>query len=376
MKIMLVTEAFGPKGFGVGQVISRLIKLYHENGIALKILSPVVEDSENLLTAQEFVGVPYREKKSLWHPSQRKFFRTEMETFRPDLIHVHGLFTFIQRSAVQAAIDANIPVLISPHGMLAPWLWRQHNNGYALIKKIYWKSWMKPVLQEADCFHAITKIEAGCIQHEFPNSSQVLIPNAIDLDQTEVFSENQAQEKNFVFLGRLHPIKGVDLLIRAFQQARLENDWRLVIAGPDFSLAYGQELRQLVKALGLAGRVDFIGPVYGKEKYALLAKAWTVVVPSYSEVVALVNLEAAAVQTPTITTTGTGLHDWAESGGFLIDATVESLTQALKNVASWTLTERQSRGAQARAFVQARYSWQAIGPRWANVYQQIAQRNF
>ncbi len=375
MKIILVTEAFGSKGYGVSQVLSRLINLYREYNIALKILSPIIEDKENLLKTWEFAVMPSKGKKILWQPFQRKFFRTEIETFHPDLVHVHGIFTFIQRSAIQAAIDAHIPVLLSPHGMLTPWLWQQHGSGYALIKRIYWNSLMKPVLQRVDCFHAITKNEAACIQYEFPSASQVLIPNAIDLNQIVALSDTELPNKTFVFLGRLHPIKGVELLIHAFQKVRLESDWRLVIAGPNFSPTYGQQLRQLTDELNLTDRVDFVGPIYGDEKYALLAKAWAVVVPSYSEVIALVNLEAAAMQTPTITTVGTGLHDWAESGGLLIDADLDELTQALERSAAWTLEERRARGAQARAFVQERYSWQAIGTRWINAYRQIACGN-
>ncbi len=140
---------------------------------------------------------------------------------------------------------------------------------------------------------------------------------------TSTICENQKPEKLIVFLGRLHPKKGVDLLIEAFKQAEFEYDWQLVIAGPDFNQTYARELRQLVVDLDLVDQVDFIGPVYGDKKYALLAKAWMVVVPSYSEVVALVNLEAAALQTPTITTTDTGLDDWAEGGGVLINADVD-----------------------------------------------------
>ena len=66
------------------------------------------------------------------------------------------------------------------------------------------------------------------------------------------------------------------------------------------------------------------------------------------------------------------MYDWAESGGFLVKAKVESLTSALKNAATWTMEERRARGTQARAFVQERYSWQVIGPRWIEAYQKIA----
>jgi len=179
-------------------------------------------------------------------------------------------------------------------------------------------------------------------------------------------------EKKIVFLGRLHPKKGVDMLIKAFHYGRLGPDWKLVIAGPNFDPIYGRLLRELVANFNLENQVSFIGSIFGPEKHKLLASSWVVVVPSYSDVVALVNLEAAAVATPTITTIQTGLGDWADSGGLLIDAAIEPLRHALENAADWSLGERQARGAQARAFVQERYSWQAIGPHWAAAYPKIA----
>ncbi|HID24234.1 MAG TPA: glycosyltransferase [Planctomycetaceae bacterium] len=372
MKIILVTETFGPKGFGVGKVLNGLVKLYGCNQVTYKILAPFVDDPENLLAEHENALVPYWEHKFLWHPKQQEFFEEEISYFAPDLIHIHGVFTNIQHSVVKAAIDTSVPLLLSSHGMLAPWLWQRHSYSYSFVKRLYWNLWMKPVLRKVSYIHAITKIEATHLKQEFPAIPQILIPNVIDLNQIAEPSEKQSPEKFFVFLGRLHPVKGVDLLIRAYYQAHLGDSWQLVIAGPDFNPTYGQELRQLVVKLGLSDHVDFIGPVYGRQKYALLSKAWGAVVPSYSEVVALVNLEAAAVLTPTITTTGTGLHDWAESGGLLIETDIDSLTKALQSAAAWPLDERLRRGTQARAFVQERYSWQAVGPRWIKAYQKIA----
>ena len=81
MKIILVTEAFGPQGFGVGQVLLRLVRLCRENGVALKVLSPIIEDKENFLAAEEFIDVPYTGKKFLWHPLQQNFFEKVIASF-------------------------------------------------------------------------------------------------------------------------------------------------------------------------------------------------------------------------------------------------------------------------------------------------------
>jgi glycosyltransferase involved in cell wall biosynthesis len=215
-------------------------------------------------------------------------------------------------------------------------------------------------------------MERNTLTKEFPHHPQIQIPNAIDLSVDDRLNSEDRPEKTLVFLGRIHPKKGVDLLIQAFNKADLEGNWKLKIIGPDFDPTYGQKLRKLVSDLDLVNRVEFTGPIYGNAKYRMMREAWVVVVPSYSEVVALVNLESAALQTPTITTTRTGLVDWTDSGGILIEPIVEELTQAILSAASWTLDERCRRGKRARNFIQERYSWQVVGPRWVEAYHQIA----
>lgn len=376
IKILHVIEAYGKKADGVSGILTLLAEQLSKD-LDISIVTSLIEGDFSQVKCNLYqIYLSSGLKAFLGVPRVTKEFQKIIDETQPDIFHLHGVFSPLQRIAVKVAKKNGIQTILSPHGMLEPWLWDQKGWIYKQMKRSFWRAIIYPTLSKVDYLHSITKDEGKTLVKEFPHHPQLQIPNAVELMEIKSYPPSNFQEKMFVFLGRIHPKKGVDLFIRAFQQAHLEASWRLVIAGPDSSPAYGQVLRKLTAELNLTDRVDFIGPVYGKEKYALLAKAWAVVVPSYSDVVALVNLEAAAVQTPTITTKGTGLHDWAESGGLLVETTIESLTQALKNAATWTFEERQARGAQARAFVQERYSWQAIGPRWVKAYQQIAQRNF
>ena len=230
---------------------------------------------------------------------------------------------------------------------------------------------MRPVLQKVDCLHAITPLESESLFLAFPGVPQIRIPNAIDLGAWKRAPVSPDEDRFFLFLGRLHPIKGLELLMDAFSRVEREG-CRLVIAGPDYSAEYSRYLKQLVEDHGLERSVFFIGPVQGERKELLLSRAWAVVVPSYSEVIALVNLESAAAYTPTITTTKTGLLDWEESGGMLVDPNVAELADALRHAASWTLSERMQRGYLSRRFVEERYSWDVVGDRWMAAYQAIS----
>jgi glycosyltransferase involved in cell wall biosynthesis len=105
------------------------------------------------------------------------------------------------------------------------------------------------------------------------------------------------------------------------------------------------------------------------EKEALLAGAWVVVVPSHSEVVGMVNLEAASLRTPTITTHATGLVKWESGGGLLSEATSDGLRMALNAVMEWSFEERLQRGKRVRTMVETEFSLDTVGSAWLRFYR-------
>lgn len=350
-------------------MLVRLVAYCRSRGIRCEIVAAHVDgvpnpDSSSVALIPSFASI----RPLLWHPLQKIFLENHIQEFNPDIIHVHGVFSWIQRKVILAARKKGIPIVLSAHGMLEPWFRARWGRG----KRLYWNTMVRPVLQQVDCLHAITQRESESLFLAFPGVPQVRIPNAIDLKTSWKCSPTIPDEdRYFLFLGRLHPIKGLDLLIAAF--SRLEREgYKLVVAGPDYSAEYSRYLKQLVKDHGLERSVFFIGPVQRERKESLLSRAWAVVVPSYSEVIALVNLESAAAYTPTITTTQTGLLDWEESGGVLVDPNAMELADALRYAASWTLSERMQRGYLSRRFVEERYSWDVVGDRWMAAYQAIS----
>jgi glycosyltransferase involved in cell wall biosynthesis len=120
-------------------------------------------------------------------------------------------------------------------------------------------------------------------------------------------------------------------------------------------------------------KVIFTGAVFGAQKIALFRHAWAFWAPSQTEVMGLVNLEAASAQVPVITTHETGLDDWEEGGGLLVHPRVEELRRALKEVVSWGESERRDRGQKLRQLVERRYSWQAVGPQWLELYKSLVK---
>jgi glycosyltransferase involved in cell wall biosynthesis len=174
-------------------------------------------------------------------------------------------------------------------------------------------------------------------------------------------------------MGRLHPGKGIDLLMRAF--ARLpQNPFRLKIAGPTQprEQAYADAVHRLAADLGLGARVSFTGIVQDHIKWQLYRHAWAFCLPSFSEVIGLVNLEAAAAGTPVITTYETGiLEEWERCGGMLIHPGEEEIYHALHAAMAWSAEERQQRGARLRALVKEQYSWERVGQQWQDIYSKL-----
>jgi glycosyltransferase involved in cell wall biosynthesis len=220
--------------------------------------------------------------------------------------------------------------------------------------------------------HAITPLERDHLGRLLPGCKIVVIPNAIDLDPARLDSI-QEREHIILFLGRIEPKKGVDILINAFAQARLGSDWSLEVVGPSWSEVYMQFLHRLVEEYGLTGQVHFRGPLFGAAKQKLLDSAWLMVAPSHSEVVGLVNLEAGSHWLPSITTHQTGLADWMEGGGVLINPDIVELAQALVVASSWSADEQRARGCASRQLIERRYSWAAVTPMWQTLYSDLAK---
>lgn len=282
--------------------------------------------------------------------------------------HIHGVWMYQQYIGSQLALKGRKPFLITPHGMFEPWLWKQ---GY-VKKKLYFEFFTKKPFSKAKVIHAITEQERENLYKILPNNSRIeVIPNLIETKNLlKIDLENFEKEEKFIlFLGRIHPKKGIDLLINAFNRLK-DKDIKLKIAGPENS--YTKELKKLANSLGISSRVEFLGKIIGKEKFLLYKNAHVFVAPSHSEVIGMVNLEAAIMSTPVITTWQTGLYtEWNNEGGILINPNINELENALEKSISWSLQERIDRGEKLKNFVINNYSWEKNVYKWNNLYNDL-----
>jgi len=326
-------------------------------------------NSEIITTNKELIdkNVKYFETNNKWQYSKElKCYLNEVVKEPKKVFHIHGVWMFPQFLASKLAILNRSPFLLTPHGMFEPWLWKQ---GY--VKKLfYYKLLSKQKFNKANIIHAITHDEKINLHKIFNNKVNIeVIPNLISTQIIPNLEDFFSEEKYILFLGRIHPKKGIKLLIKVFSRIK-QTQFKLKIAGPDSH--HKQELVRLVNKLNLDDKVHFVGMVKGKEKFKLYKGAHVFVAPSYSEVIGMVNLEAAIMGTPVITTFQTGLlKEWNNEGGFLIQPNENELEQALTKSFSWSELERKDRGNRLKEFVLTNYSWERNKHKWEELYNSL-----
>ncbi len=370
-RILHVTESHAKADGGVTTVVNDLTEHANSLGIYSCVLAATDYD-EYTPEGVDFVklGSSCVSVFSLFSSAIKESIRKLIIDKKINIIHIHGIWQPLQLVAGRLAKEMNIPFLVTSHGMLEPWLWTGKGwKGY-IKKKLYFNWAAYPVYKNAHTIHAITPNESENLKKYFPDNCHVVITNAIDLSSNSIKSRVN-HDKTIFFIGRIHPKKGVDLLLRSFYESGLSNAWKLVIAGPEEVPEYVADLRAFIKRNNLEPQVSLIGPVFGDEKKYWYRRAWVTVVPSYSEVIGMVNLEASSLECPTITTVNTGLSDWEEGGGLLIRPDVNDLVKSIKYIADWSQDERENRGKASYNLVKNRYSWQVVSREWADLYSEL-----
>lgn len=326
--------------------------------------------------------VPLSQNRLLrsWRYSSRYLAEMDRIISQNDVsvVHTHGTWMYPQYAAVRRARARGIPVILTNHGHLEEWALAQPGYLGALKKRLYLRLMDRPMFRKVDVFHAISPLNRDMLYKLFPGTRVELIPNSINIGKVDATLEGYrrpaGQEPFFLFVGRLVPQKGIDILIKAFGAANLPKSMRLVLVGPVESESYAAYLRRLIADSPRASSIDLRGPIWNEaDKIRLMTEAWLVAVSSRSEALALVNLEASACRTPTITTYATGLLDWSEGGGLLVEATVSAVSEGLSRAAQWSEPERIARGEASRNLVQKRYSTEVTGQQWAELYSSLAR---
>ncbi|HUM35312.1 MAG TPA: glycosyltransferase [Anaerolineae bacterium] len=298
-----------------------------------------------------------------------------------NLVHSHGLWADVNRLADHAARQRSVPHLLAPCGMLAPGALRHHG-----WKKVLSRFWFQDrALRAAQCLHAKSRQEYEHIRSFGLRNPVAIIPNPIAPPPVGGPLVRGPQSvvpnrRTVLFLGRMHRVKGLARLVRAWAEVQRSAvsgrwssgpssaSWQLVLAGPDEG-GYRREVEALIEELGCQNSVMLIGELDEKQKWNALAAADLFVMPSDFENFGNAIVEAMLCAVPVVATTGT---PWEElkrmQAGWWVEPRVETLADALREALTMPDAQRQAMGQ--RAFKLAdQFRPSRIGADLVQVYQ-------
>lgn len=379
--IFYVTDTHSPANFGVTAILNQYAAYFRRQGWPITVLTAGAAGTP-VPPGVELREFPLFPGGRSWHYSAKlAAYLQGLNQGSGAIFHLHGVWGAPQWLAARTAVRRGLPAIMTTHDMLSPWHWR-YGRLRRWKKLLYWRTLAYPAFRYLTLIHVNTIQERDALAHLFPGQRLEVIPNAIDLHEVDELISEAASAPSpeiegpyLLFLGCLHPQKGVDLLISAFAQASKGRGFRLVLVGPDTSSAYASSLKALVRSWGVESEVDFLGPIFGLRKWRLIQEAWACCLPSRSEGMSQVSLEVAAAGVPLLTTHEAKIADWQEGGGIMVHPRVEEVAGALERVISWTEQERQDRGRRLRQLVERQFSWEVVGPQWLRLYNQLLEQS-
>ena len=293
------------------------------------------------------------------------------------LIHIHALFSYASVCAARIARRQRVPYVIRPLGVLNHW---GMVHRHPLLKRFSFRFIEGPILRHAAAIHYTSeqeRIEAECVG---VTTRPFVVPLGLDLAPFQALPGPKRFFKRWpqavgreivLFLSRLDPIKGLDLLIDAFAEVKQRRgDALLVIAG-DGEERFGRGLRERTEKRGIASDVVWTGFLGGANKLSALAAANVFVLPSYSENFGIAAVEALAAGVPTVVTRGVGIAGEIQQAyaGIVVAPRTRDLAKALLQVLEEPELAQRLR-TNGRKLARERYSLEAMGDSLARLYRE------
>jgi poly(glycerol-phosphate) alpha-glucosyltransferase len=261
------------------------------------------------------------------------------------------------------------PYIVSPHGMLDPWA----------LNNSRWKKRISALLYEnrhlrgACCIHALNHAEAESVRAYGLKNPICIIPNGVELPPLTGQRTSQSTH-TLLYLGRLHPKKGLPKLLEAWSLVQKEANnsrWRLVIAGWDQN-GHQRDLEKLAAMLNIGSSISFVGPMFGEAKAASFSGASAFILPSLSEGLPMTVLEAWSWGLPVLMTPKCNLPEGeAAEAAIMMEADSTSISTALRRLFSMSELERESMGKNGRRLVGEQFQWPHLAKQMCAVYDWI-----
>ncbi|MCF2575972.1 glycosyltransferase [Phocaeicola barnesiae] len=306
------------------------------------------------------------------HPvAMKREFTRLLNQIQPDMFHVNGCWTPGCALTQKWAQEMGIKVVLTPHGMLEPWILARH---YWTRKVPALLLYQKAAVKKADYLHATADSEKENLLKLGYNPRIEVIPNGIEVDNISV-KKNWERKKRILFLSRIHIKKGIEFLLEAVALLKDKLEGYVIEIAGEGEQEYIARLKQKAKELQIESLVQFCGGVYGDQKWKLFQAADVFVLPTFSENFGIVVAEALACGTPVITTQGTPWQEletahcgwWTETG-------TQPTADALNKFLQLSVKELERMGRNGRRLVEQKYSSRKMAEDMVELYQKVCKQ--
>lgn len=368
LRIVHLTGSLDPLAGGPAYSIPRLCESLRETGAIVDLLT--LEDPRGgaITTPHRTFSIGRLPRKLGHAPSMWKWLRDRAATGGIDILHSHNLWMMPSIYPEYARRRWGIPHIVSPRGTL---------TGYSMstgsrFKRVHWPLIQRPTLAHAACFHATAESELEDIRRLGFRQPVAVIPNGLDLP--DWVERPDRDPKVVLFLGRIHPEKGLTTLLDAWSRVQDQRrDWALHIVGPDMG-GHKAELERQIARTGIA-RVVFGEARFGKEKFDAYRAASLYVLPSPTENFGMTVAEALAVGLPVIANHGAPWSSlMSERCGWWTPHGAAALADALLDATGRSYEERLAMGRRGHAHIERDFAWPAIAEQMAAVYRWVLAR--
>ena len=389
MKVGLVSDSLSTTAGGIFE-IERSLAL-HLRGLGLSVTAWGVRDEPWETVAEQWDGIECRLHDRV---GPRIFgyvpgLVSDLAGSECELLHLQHLWMYPSVAVHRWHRKTRRPYLVTANGMLEPWTLSRSK----WTKRAAALCYENRMLRSAACLQANTEKEAADFRAYGLRNPICLIPNGVALPEVsggEPLRHRPGGPRVLLFLGRLHPKKGLVNALRAWaevigQGARDtgREDWQFVIAGWDQG-GHGDELKALCRELGLdysdaasapsdsasPPRVIFHGPAFGKEKDALMRKAEAFILPSFSEGLPMAVLEAWSYALPVVMTDQCNLPEGFAAGAAIrISTEVPGIAGGIRELFQGSPGDLEAMGEAGRALVEGQFTWPKVAAQMKEVYE-------
>ena len=315
------------------------------------------------------------------------FFRIGKEIKNYDIIHIHEHRQTLAIIVSFFARRHNIPYIVQAHGSVLPFFQKES------LKNLFDKAFGFRILHDASCVFALTDVEKEQYLKMGVDEDKIeIVPLGINLEEYENlpdFGKFRSKfnigmdDKLILFVGRIHEIKGLDLLIDSFNDLihkgdyingtddNLENNCsiKLAIVGPDDG--YLSILEEKIRESSIEDNVIVAGPLYKEEKQEALVDCDLFVMPSRYESFTTSGLEAMACSKPLVLTKNNHIHDWVDGNvGIACDDNKDSLRKAIEKLL-FDEDLASVYGENGRKLIEEKYNWDIINEQILEIYKKF-----